>query len=106
MKLAWKLAAVAIAVIAIAWLAFCWFEADTEIRVLCSMFHPGLEREHVVHTLDTGEHLWYRNVGDDEGDAPILVDSYYNLRSSRCVVEFEAGRVVSSTYTGRAIAEP
>ena len=105
MKLAWKLAAIAITVIAVAWLVFCWFEADTEIRVLCSMFHPELEREHVIHTLDTGEHLWYRSEGDAE-DSPILVDSYLNLKSSRCVVEFEAGRVVSSTYTGRATAEP
>lgn len=99
MKLAFRLMAVAIGVIAVAYLLFCWFEADTEIRVLCSMFHPGLEREHVIHTLDTGEHLWYRSEGDVE-DSPILVDSYYNLRLTRCVVEFEAGRVVSSTYTG------
>jgi hypothetical protein len=105
MKLALKLAAIAIVAIAAAWLVFSWFEADTEIRVLCSMFHPGLEREHVVHTLDTGEHLWYRTDADSV-DAPILVDSLFNLRLSRCVVEFEAGRVVSSTYTGRAKAEP
>ncbi len=105
MRLAIKLAVIALGAILAAWLVFCWFEAEKEIRILCSMFHAGLEREHVVHTLETGEHLWYRSEGDVE-DPPILVDSFYNLRSSRCVIEFEAGRVVSSTYTGRATAEP
>ncbi len=105
MRLALKLAFIALAVIAAVWLVFSWFEAEKEIRILCSMFHAGLEREHVVHTLETGEHLWYRTEADVD-DPPIFVDSLYNLRSSRCVIEFEAGRVVSSTYTGRATAEP
>lgn len=46
------------------------------------MFHAGLEREHVVHTLQTGEHLRYRSEAEVD-DPPILVDSLYNLRSSR-----------------------
>ncbi len=96
MKLTLKLALVALGVLAVAWLVFSWFEAGTEIRVLCSMFHPGMEREHVVHTLETGEHLRYRSKSDS--DDPILVDSLYNLGSSRCVVELEDGRVVSATY--------
>ena len=31
-------------------------------------------------------------------DPTISVDSLYNLGSSRCVIEFEAGRVVSTTH--------
>ncbi len=100
MKLALKLAFTALGVLVVAWLVFSWFEAEKEISILCSEFHPGLEREHVVHILDTGEHLWYRTEAGAAGggDPTLIVDSFYNLRSSRCVVEFEAGRVVSSTY--------
>lgn len=97
MKLALKLLAVALGVIAALWLVFSWFEAEQEVRILCSVFHPGMAREHVVHTLETGEYLRYRVEADDNGQT-ILVDSLYNLRSTRCVIGFEAGRVVSSTY--------
>lgn len=97
MKLALKLLAVALGVLLAVWLAFSWFEAEQEVRILCSMFHPGLEREHVFHTLETGSYLRYRTeAGADE--PAIFVDSLYTLGSSRCVIELEAGRVVSATY--------
>ncbi len=97
MRLALKLAFIALGVIAAAWLVFSWFEAEQELRILCSEFHPGLEREHVVHTLQTGEYLRYRTEAGAD-DPTISVDSLYSLGSSRCVIEFEAGRVVSTTY--------
>ena len=96
MRLALKLVLLALGVLVVAWLVFSWFEADTEIRVLCSEFHPGMEREHVIHILDTGEHLRYRSNGGP--DDPIRVDSLYNLRSTRCTIEFEDSRVVVATY--------
>ena len=97
MRLALKLAFIALGVIAAVWLVFSWFEAEQELRILCSEFRPGLERKHVVHTLQTGEYLQYRTEAGDD-DPTISVDSLYNLGSSRCVIEFEAGRVVSTTY--------
>ena len=95
-RLVARLALVILGAMAAAWLLFSWFEADREIEVLCSMFQPGLDREEVVRTLETGEYLTYRVEGG--GGATITVDSLYNLRSSRCVVEHEAGRVVSARY--------
>ena len=97
MKLALKIAFISLGVIAAVWLVFSWFEAEQEVRILCSMFHPELEREHVVHTLETGEYLRY-SVEAGSDDPTISVDSLYNLGSPRCVIEFEAGRVVSVTY--------
>ncbi len=96
MRFAIKLVLAALGLLAVVWLVFSWFEAGKEIRILCSGFHAGMEREHVVHTLDTGEYLRYRTEGG--ADDPILSDSPYNLRSSRCVIEFENGRVLSATH--------
>lgn len=44
----------ALGVLAVVWLVFSWFEAGKEIRILCSEFHVGMQREHVVHVLETG----------------------------------------------------
>ena len=97
MRLAPKIAFTALVVVAILWLVFSWFEAEQEVRILCSMFHSGLEREQVVRTLQTGEYLRYRTEAGADGST-ISVDSLYNLGSSRCVIEFESDRVVSATY--------
>ncbi len=94
-RLPLKLALVALGVLAVVWLGFSWFEAGKEVRVLCSGFHTGMERESVVRTLETGDYLRYRSQADP-GDR-IFVDSLYDLGSSRCVIEFEDGRVVSAT---------
>lgn len=96
-KIALRLALIALGAIVAAWLVFSWFEAEQEIRILCSTFHPELEREHVIHTLETGEYLRYRTEAG-AGDPAISVDSLYNLGSASCVIEFQAGRVVSATY--------
>lgn len=103
-----KLIFVALGALLAAWLAFSWFEAEREIRILCSQFHPGLDRERVVRMLDTGEYLRYRPAAGS-GDPAIIVDSLYNLRYSRCVIEFEAGRVASAGHesrSGRTGSEP
>ena len=96
MKLFLKISVAVLVALLVAWLVFCWFEADTEISILCSMFHTDMEREHVIHTLDTGEHLGYRTEAGPDGS--IFVDSLFNLRSTSCVIEFEDDRVVSATY--------
>ena len=99
MSLVRKLAALALGLIVVVWLVFSWFEADKEIGALCSTFHAGMEHEHVVRMLETGEYLRFRTEADTANEPAILVDSLYNLRSSSCVIEFEAGRMVSSIYT-------
>ncbi|MDH3402614.1 MAG: hypothetical protein OES32_07670 [Acidobacteriota bacterium] len=95
MKFVLKLVLAALGLLAVVWLVVSWFEAGKEIRVLCSGVHSGMEREHVLHTLETGAYLRYR--GEAGPDDPISVDSLYNLRSTRCVIELEDGRVVSAT---------
>ena len=97
MRLASKLALIAIGVLVSVWLVFSWFEAEQEIRILCSHFHPGMDHECVVETLRTGEYLRYRTEAGGNHQT-IVVDSLYNLRTSRCVIEFEDGRVRSSAY--------
>jgi hypothetical protein len=97
MRLAPKRALIALGAVAAVWLVFSWFEAEKELRILCSDFHSALEREHVVRTLETGAYLRYRTEADAD-DPTISVDSFYNLGSSRSVIAFEAGRVVSATY--------
>lgn len=78
------------------WLGFSWREADREISALCSSaIHPGLETGQAMAVLDTGDYL---RVRAGAGDGTLVVDSLYNLRSSRCVIEIEEGRVVSSNY--------
>ena len=96
MRFARKLVLAALGLLAVVWLVFSWFEAGKEIRILCSGFHSGTERKHVVHTLETGEYLRYRS--EAGADSPIVADSMYNLRMSRCVIEFEGGRVLSATH--------
>lgn len=78
----------------LAWIVFSWFEAGTEIRVLCSQFRAGMSRAEVVSVLETGEYLRYR--GDTGANEAIFIDSLYGLGSTRCVVVFEGGRVASS----------
>lgn len=97
MRLATKLGSIALGVAVAGWLLFSWFEAEREIRILCSLFHPGLDREQVVSTLETGGYLRYRTEAD-AGEALITVDSVYNLGSSRCAIELQGGRVVVAVY--------
>ena len=97
MRRAPKLALIALAVLVSVWLVFSWFEAKQEIRILCSQFHPGMEHNRVVETLQTSEYLRYRTKADGNHQT-ILIDSLYNLSTSRCAIEFQDGLVQSSTY--------
>lgn len=75
---------------------FVWFEAEKELRILCAMFTPEQESEYVIRTLDTGNFLEYRweKTGDEK---LLLVDSDYNLWSSRCTVSFSEETLVASS---------
>ena len=97
MRHATKLALIALAVLVSVWLVFSWFEAKQEIGFLCSQFHPGMEHDRVVETLQTGEYLRYRTEADGNHQT-IVIDSLYNLSTSRCVIDFQDGLVQSSTY--------
>lgn len=77
---------------------FFWFEAEKEVRILCSMFRPGQTEEQLSRTLDTGNLLEYRTLSQNEA-TQILVDSPYTLGTSRCRVYLSSeGRVVTSDY--------
>ena len=91
------LAATLTAVVLLVWLVFSWFEADTEIRVLCGSFHPGRDVNSVLATLETGEYLRYRITTKDYGQE-IYVDSLFNLRNSNCLISSSNGKVTTSVY--------
>lgn len=78
--------------LALALLVFSWFEAGTEIRVLCGGFAPGTSRERVEATLATGEYLRWRPDGPDG----LSVSSPYDLGSTRCRVRFGPHGVTSA----------
>ena len=88
------LAPTAIGIIAVVWLTFSWFEAGSEIEVLCSTFHAGLEEQSVRRTLETGEYLRYQVIATTEGSR-IDIDRLYNLGTSTCIVEFSHEGVVT-----------
>ena len=71
----------------VAWLTFSWFEAGTEVEILCSNFHAGLSEQSVLQTLETGEYLRYQIISNAQGKR-IEINSLYNLGSSNCIVEF------------------
>lgn len=78
---------------------FFWFEAEKEVRILCSMFRAGQPEQAVTRTLDTGNFLEYRPV-TFEGVKEIIVDAPQTMGSSRCMVRFgDDSLVVSSSYT-------
>jgi len=77
---------------------FFWFEAEKEVRILCSMFHEGQPEASVTHTLDTGHFLGYRPV-QQNGEESIRVSTPYTLGSNRCIVRLTPeGAVQSARY--------
>ena len=91
-------AGIIVATVSAVWLAFSWFEAEKELRVLCSNFHSGHNAAHVEEVLDTGDYLRYRTAGTDTGQR-MYVDSVYNLGASNCAIEISGNTVVSSVYS-------
>lgn len=74
---------------------FYWFEAEKEVRILCSVFEEGQPVEKVRETLDTGNLLTY--TGNDEG---ITVNSIYTLNSTECMISLsESTEVIESVYS-------
>ena len=96
-KTLWVSAGIVLAAMFAVWLGLSWFEADKEIRVLCSMFHPGQSMDAVVETLDTGEYLRYRSRGS-ASEQYMYVDSVYNLGTSNCTIGMSGDTVTSSIY--------
>ena len=78
---------------------FLWFEAEKEVRILCSMFQEGEQSKTVTRILNTGNFLEYRQT-EIKGNKTILVDSPYTLGTSRCVVKLSSDKdVLSSQYS-------
>jgi len=75
---------------------FLWFEAEKEVRILCSMITPGQPIDRVTETLNTGTFLEYRQA-KLSGKEAIIVDSPYTLGNSRCLVDFSTGNLVLSS---------
>jgi len=74
---------------------FFWFEAEKEVRILCSMFEADQHKEHVFETLDTGNLLEYRSKSHENGPG-LVVDSPFMLWSGRCTIKFSAEGIVQS----------
>ncbi|WP_350213874.1 hypothetical protein [Gracilimonas sp.] len=73
---------------------FYWFEAEKEVRVLCSIFAEGKSVEMVRKTLDTGNLLNY-----SDKDKGITVNSIYTLNSAECTISLsESTAVIESVY--------
>ncbi len=79
------------------WLAFSYYEAETELEVLCSLFHKGQPRMEVERVLGTGEYLRFRTEAGTGGER-IVAESPFNLRRTRCVVTLESGVVSGAHY--------
>lgn len=71
---------------------FYWFEAEKEVRILCSMFQEGQSAASVQQTLDTGNLLSY-SVNSDA----IAVNSMCTLNTSECIVSLSNSETVTSS---------
>lgn len=74
--------------------AFFWNEARKEIVFLCRNFEKGVSEQSVTTQLDTGNLLRYRSEQTSSGKR-IVVDSAYNLRMYKCIIEFDANGKVT-----------
>ena len=88
---------VVVVVLAAGWLTFSYYEAEKELKVLCSHFHPGQSRSKVERVLGTGEYLRYRAQTGPDGER-IVADSPFNLQRTRCVVTFDGAVVTGARY--------
>lgn len=71
-----------------------WFEAEKEVRILCSIFEEGQPSEGVISTLETGNLLMYSS-----GPKMIYVDSFYTLATSSCTVTLsDDSKVIEAVY--------
>lgn len=67
-----------------------WFEAEKEVRILCSMFQEGQTADSVTRTLDTGNLLYY-----SQAENIISVNSRYTLNTTSCSVDISNDTLVS-----------
>lgn len=87
---------ITIGVVVISFLIFIagviyWFEAEKEVRILCSMFRAGQSVEHVQNTLDTGNFLHYTTNYEE-----MVVNSAYTLNSTECIITISEAEIVTS----------
>jgi len=75
-------------------LVIVWFEAEKEVRILCSMFQEGQTTESIERTLETGNLLNY-----SVDSRQITATSGYTLNSSACVIQLtDSDTVAVVTY--------
>jgi len=89
--------ACAVCVALVGWLAFSWFEARSEVEVLCSNFHVGTKEQEVLRTLETGEYMRYQITRLDAGKR-IDVNSPYDLGNRNCVILLSQDDQVTNAY--------
>ena len=94
MKTFIKIITVLLAVLGFLIIVIYWFEAEKEVRILCSMLQKGQSVEEVQRTLDTGNLLRY-TVNPNE----VVVHSIYTLNSTECTVRLsDETTVTESVY--------
>jgi len=92
MKTFLKITTVLLAVLGFLIVVIYWFEAEKEVRILCSMFQKGQSVEDVHRTLDTGNLLSYTKNPDE-----IVVHSIYTLNSTECTVRLSNKAMVTES---------
>jgi len=94
MKTFIKITTVLLGVLGFLIIVIYWFEAEKEVRILCSMFQKAQSVEDVRRTLDTGNLLRY-TVNPNE----VVVHSIYTLNSTECTVRLsDEATVTGSVY--------
>lgn len=85
-----------IVIAAVAVTAFYWNEAKKEVMYLCGNFIKGVAESSVRRQLDTGNLLRYRSENSASGSR-IEVDSLYNFKMYKCIIELDVnGKVMSA----------
>ncbi|HKI74886.1 MAG TPA: hypothetical protein VJ998_09595 [Pseudomonadales bacterium] len=72
-------------------------EAEKEVRILCSLFKPGITLDEVERILATAN-LLHVQAARSNGHHHLEVTSWYNLKLTSCTVLIEDGFVKSSSY--------
>jgi hypothetical protein len=77
-----------------------WYEADSEVRILCGLLTTGMPSAEVSRILGTAELARVRPADADVATASAFTfDAVANLRSSRCAVSLAGAAVTDREFT-------
>lgn len=75
-----------------------WFEAEKEVRILCSMFPKGIKADNLIKTLENGHYLQYQEIG--HGDTQhIHFGSRADLRNFACNLVIKNNVIELNTFS-------